>query len=283
MNNQYNVAMSWLNRGIATIPIMYRSKRPNFSALYTSGDVDNKGKPTWDRMKTELPTVDNLRQWYRHLSNIAVVCGWRNLVIVDFDRLDAHDMWLALYPSYTATYTVSTGRGYHYYYYINDPPPHTLKWWGGDVKVSGYCLAPDSVHPSGRVYRATNQADIMTIESINEILPESVFEYVDGGLPCIPDNDPFAPTIRTSGGYTDINEKVSITRFFSDYERTGDNWLRVKCPLHDDRKPSAWLDTRRNRFGCHKCINGSLSVIDFYAQIQGISTDESVRRLKEMI
>ena len=285
VNALIEVAMSWLDQGIATIPIMYRSKRPNFQALYATGDIDGQGKPTWDRLKTELPTRQNIDTWYKTISNIAVVTGNQNLVIVDFDNLPAYELWMQLYgiKGYMNTYTVHTGRGYHLYFYVEDMPPHTLKWAGGEIKASGYCLIPPSTHPSGRAYKAIHpDMPILDIGSIYDILPEGVFNYQQEFVPCMSAPDPiWTPTL--SGNYSEINQQVRILSFFPDARRTGNGWYTVFCPLHSDGenhgRASGWIDDRRNRFGCHSCVSGSLSAIDFYARLKNISASDAAHEL----
>lgn len=282
-------AMSWLKRGIATIPIMYKSKRPFFQRLKETNDVNN-GRPTWDRMKTELPTEQDFEVWYKTVSNIAVVVGWQNLVIVDFDKLSAYEFWMQVYGTqgWADTYTVYTGRGYHLYYYIEQVPKHTLKWYGGEIKASGYCLIPPSIHPTHTPYKVANQeVPIMHLESIHDILPQDIFKNHEVKLPCIPpprslDDDIWMP--KTELPYTHINQNVSILKFFPDIVGCdGLRWHTVYCPFHDDGathgRPSGWVDTYKNRFGCHACVTGSLSVIDFYMRLKNVDAETAVREL----
>lgn len=283
MNQQQQVAMFWLAQGIATIPILYRSKRPSFMALARTGDIDQNGKPTWERLKTELPSKLDILQWYDPLSNIAVICGWQNLVIVDFDDLVAYDTWMQIYgqEGWADTYTVCTGRGYHLYYYIEDIPAYTMKWTGGEIKASGYCLCPPSIHPSGARYKATEN-EIMDIGSIYDILPESVFRHEAEPCRRLPQNNPFAP--HPQGQYSSVKDTARILSFFPDARRTGNGWYTVYCPFHGDGTQrghaSGWIDDNRNRFGCHACINGSLSVIDFYMRLNGVDTATAIQELK---
>lgn len=274
--------MSWLDQGIATIPILYRSKRPNFAALMETGDIDQDGKPTWDRMKNNLPGKLDILTWYKSpLSNIAVICSWQNLVIVDFDNMDAYDLWIQLYgqEGWADTYTVCTGRGYHLYYYIEDMPKYTMKWVGGEIKASGYCLCPPSVHPTGTAYKAID-TPIMDIKSISDLLPDEIFNHV--GMPCREVQlDPFSPAVP--GGFSDIKDSIRILSFFPDAKRTGNGWYTVYCPFHGDGTQrghaSGWIDDNRNRFGCHACVTGSLSVIDFYMRLHNVDAETAVREL----
>ena len=268
-------AYHWLEMGIITIPIFYRSKRP---AL-----------PSWQPYKATLPTNKEIESWYKTVSNIAVVCGHNNLVILDFDNPAAHDLWLETYGQMGCadTYAIRTGRGYHYYYYMEEVPPHTMKWQGGEVKSSGYCLTFPSTHPTGRKYiEVTPGQPIMNVKSIYDVLPESVFSTAPtrlrSELPSTPFN-PWQPQPQANGRCDDINERVSILHLLPDAKPSSNGWYVVKCPLHNDRKASAWIDPSRNRFGCHKCVNGSLSVIDLYMEIHNVDLQTSISELDKMI
>jgi len=269
--NNYDIALSWLDKGVGVIPCHYRSKRPVFS---------------WDHLKTELPTEKQIKEWFSgKLTNIGVIMGFNNLGVIDFDNLDAYQLWLNTYGrlGYADTYTVKTGRGFHLYFYVQDYPPHTMKWKGGECKFSGYVLAPNSIHPAGRTYKATNpEVPILDIASIYEILPEDVFNYQQESGPCMPLPDSiWSPVIQ--GNYSEINQQVRILSFFPDARRTGNGWYTVKCVLHDDKNASAWIDDNRNRYGCHACHNGSLSVIDFYSRLRNIAVSDAVNELQCMI
>jgi hypothetical protein len=287
MNTLQQVAMSWLDRGIASLPISYRSKRPNFSALTKTGDIDENGRPTWERMKTELPSESDLVLWYGSgISNIGIVTGHQNLVVVDFDNCHAFDLWMATYGSrYASTYKVTSGRGWHLYYYIEDMPVYTMSWIGGEIKCSGYVLAPPSIHPSGKPYRAaSSDVDIMTISSIYDILPESVFFKQEEFGPCIvAKHDVWNPAIQGQGnGYFNAKQEVSILSLFPTARHTGNGWYSVSCPFHNDNHNSGWINTNKNRYGCYACVNGSLSVVDVYMRLHSCDLETAVNQLRNL-
>ncbi len=77
------------------------------------------------------------------------VSGW--LAAADFDRMDTYNDWQHRQPELAkALPTVETARGRHCYFRGEG---RTTKFNGGDLKYSGYCVVPPSVHPSGSVYR----------------------------------------------------------------------------------------------------------------------------------
>ncbi len=75
-------AQKWNDAGIATIPIGYRAKRPDFTALKRVGSIDHNGRAIWETYQKQLPTKAELKEWFNtRLRNIAIVTGWQNLVI----------------------------------------------------------------------------------------------------------------------------------------------------------------------------------------------------------
>lgn len=269
--------LDFIDMGIAVIPISYRSKRPNKRYL-PNGE--------WQQYQNKKPCRSGVEEWLNDpLCNFAVVCGWNGLVIVDFDNVHAHEIWIQSYgiAGFADTYTVSTGRGWHYYFFVEDAPPHTMKWVGGEVKASGYCLIPPSIHPTGRRYEAVcPDNEIMTIGSIYEILPESVFApQYNSREPAVNSYDAWNPAPQLQGGIcADLNQSWRILDQFPDARRTGNGWFTVQCPLHSDGQHwSGWIDDNRNRYGCHACVTSSLSAIDFNMALRQCSFDEAIARM----
>ena len=158
--NTLEVAQNWLHIGIATIPILARSKSPALDS--------------WGEYQERLPTMFELTAWFGESGyNLAVVTGWQNLVIVDFDDMGAFSSWLAELTQSNAarvltTYRVSTARGMHLYFYV-DEPTRAGKMPNVDIKAAGgYALAPPSIHPSGALYVGTDRPEnIQHVESID--------------------------------------------------------------------------------------------------------------------
>ena len=112
MNEIYETAKFWKSWGIATIPIAYGSKQP---------------KVKWLPYTEQLPTDSELQNWYGNTqSNIAIVTGWQDLCILDFDdeeKLMTWRMWVDdearvhhnMLPTtiYKNTRIHHTSRGYH--------------------------------------------------------------------------------------------------------------------------------------------------------------------------
>lgn len=259
--------------GIPVIPISYRSKRPNKRYL-PNGE--------WRQYQNEKPCRSDIERWVNDVfSNFAVICN-SNFVIVDFDNVAAHDLWLETYgmAGYADTYAVSTGRGFHYYYFVEDGIGVTLKWFGGEIKASGYCLIPPSIHPSGRKYEAIcPDNEIMTISSLDEIFPPGLFDNIPQEAP-LREFDPFTTTLQGFDVCENINQTWRILDYFPNARKTGNGWYSAKCIFHDDKHASAWIDDKRNRYGCHSCVNGSYSAIDFYMQLHRCDVQTALRMMR---
>ena len=279
-------AQKWQDCGIATIPCGFKAKKPDFTALKRVGSIDHNGRAIWERYQSQLPTRAELKEWFStNLRNIAIITGWQNLVILDIDDVALYVVW-QMWATHTrrellSTYRVKTSRGIHLYYYMQNPPETGLKWAGIDLKAAGgYCLIDPSTHPSGAKYAAIEN-EILSVENVESILPSELIqalpERVQTAPPCMcVDSGPFA--IRDDKPSSFVKSSRQILDFFPGVVVRG-RFVSVRCPLHDDKHSSGWIDTEKNRYGCQSCVNGSLSVIDLYALLNNIDPKLAIKEL----
>lgn len=123
-------------RGLATIPVAARGKRPLFAGW-------RRADPSaWDGARAD--------------ANVGVVCGARSggLVVLDFDEPEGVQAAFGMRPERVADHTLvaRTSRGWHVY--AIDPGRATSSPWVGlDVRAEGsMVVAPPSVHPAGVRY-----------------------------------------------------------------------------------------------------------------------------------
>jgi hypothetical protein len=280
-----DTALQWHNEGIATIPIRYRSKRPMFP---------------WKTYQEKLPDEADIKEWFKSkFCNMAVITGYRNLTILDFDTPDIWQLWeswinIQMPNLLCQTYRVKTRRGQHVYLFLENPPERTLKIRNEqnqtliDVKAAGgYCLAPYSIHPSGHRYTGFNlPSNIVTVGSLDEVLPCMLMEkataeieipqYQNGSC----DIWSITPELQNGDAIAWIKSNRSVLEFFPHAVSSGGNrWYKVLCPFHNDHSESGWIDTQRDRFGCQACMNGSLDVIDLYAMLKKVDRKQAIREL----
>ena len=294
-------AIKWKSNGISTIPIQFRDKKP-ISRLLPDGK--------WESYKTTLPTDTELTRWFSSsLRNIGLVVGWQHLLVVDFDNLDSYKKWLLWCARKggiaeevsSRSYLVYTSRGVHVYVYTSNTELNR-KLPGIDIKAQGgYVLIPPSIHPSGVVYSSPNEkAPIMRINELSDIIPGELLldetnntEYQNSALGNVLKSvsrsrvdDPWASAVDVPDPTIDLIQQIrsrhSVVDYFPDARKTSRDgrWLRAKCPFHDDKNPSFWIDTVRGLCGCFGgCTPKALDVINLHARLHGVSLKEAVRDL----
>lgn len=301
MSTTLTNAERWLANGIAPIPILARGK---------------KAARPWLEYQRTLPALQEVRTWFANDTlNLGVVTGWRGLTVLDFDSWPAYNRWLwyALRSHARGTmgfiacdtYRVRTSRGMHVYTRLEQPvKSRAIRSLGVDVKgAGGYVVAPPSIHPSGAIYtpEGSPRLQLLSSTTLGDLLPvaELVRAAVDDPDPdspvriTLPDlgqvagADPWEAASRVvefdrARGLARIKSSFRIEDWFPDRTRSSRDgrWFLARCPWHDDRSPSFWIDTTRQLCGCHAgCTPQPLDVIDLFARTCSLSNDEAIRVL----
>jgi len=245
--NTYQTALKWHNLGIACIPILSGSKSPALDS--------------WKPYMMRLPTMRELKAWFGKVGyGLAVVTGWSDLVVVDWDDSLAYSRWLAcldgVYPLVARTYRVQTRRGVHLYFRCQD-----VQGWKGpnvDVKAAGgYVLAPPTVHPSGHQYAAVGSVEsIQRVKEFTDLLPEYKVGTIEThAVQARREIDPFdaAMQAREKVGVTvdEIKARVTWPMILPGLQANR-GYHKTKCPIHKENDPSfvIYRDGRAHCFGC---------------------------------
>ena len=300
--SKINYAKRFLENGISVIPLRHRGKEPE-SAMMGG---------TWERYKTELPTEYQVACWLASgWQNYGVVAGWDNLAMIDFDNADAFQLWqtyyeqqlVRIYELKTPPFIVKSARGAHVYIRLYGTEANQ-KRQGVDVKVHGYVVGPESIHPSGAVYTA--QGDDFNFPQVFHLdtwLPAELFPHVApsasvGHLEALqmtfdkPSQgvyDPFAVASGQGGAGIDllstVKASVRIENMFPDAIKTSADgrWLAARCIFHDDKKPSFWIDTRRQLCGCQVCGMKPMDAINLYARMHNMSDRDAVSAMAQEV
>lgn len=294
MNISY-FSHNFLQLGIAIIPVQYQDKRPEYKLLPNS---------SWEPFKTRLPTELELNAWLQYRINYGVIAGWNNLAILDFDSATSYTQW-SLWATrkgglagFTANqgFRVYSARGVHFYVRLAHRE-RNRKLDKLDIKFDGYVLGPGSVHPSGAVYTAqyTDRFIFPVIETLSDILPvELLRQHTEQtisnlNLPAIQAQDPWtvASKPRASGNVIGkIKNHLRLESLFPGHHKISHDgrWLMVNCPLHDDKHPSMWIDTRDQICGCFAgCTEKPLDVINLYARLNSIDNSSAIGLLAESV
>ena len=148
-------ALSLWRRGLSVIPV----PRP-CSGAPAQGPGDGKTPIIpWKPYQDRRPTEDEIRTWFQHEQNIAIVTGRvSGVVVVDADSPEAR-RWITRHLHYTPWQT-KTARGFHLFY--RHPGGHVsnrahVETSKGRLALDargdgGYVVAPGSVHATGATY-----------------------------------------------------------------------------------------------------------------------------------
>jgi hypothetical protein len=268
MTTPLEAALTWHNLGIATIPLLARDKRPALDG--------------WRRYQSEMPRLRDLNMWFGSgRYNIAVLCGWRGLVVLDFDDEDVCDHWSDLTPA-PDTYQVTTSRGRHLYYYCREDT-ECVKGPGWDVKAAGgYVVGVPSIHPSGHQYHPFmywEPGQIATIQSIWNLI-----EKPDPPMPLTHStpSDPWAIAMRPdsngpSSSIAEVKARLTLHQLLGLPHNGRRHMLQCPLPGHDDENASfaVFADDRFYCFGCQRYGD----VLDFVALRDGLTVAEALRLL----
>ena len=269
-------ALFWLDAGIATVPLCYRSKKPLIP---------------WTEFKSKLPTAGQIEQWYIAPRNIALVCGWQNLIVLDFDAPECYAAWYCLMLEHnekmTNTYRVMSNRGIHVYYYLSEPIRlGSIQNALFEVKSSGrLCTTPPSIHESGKPYTSLDNPENIRTVKPEWILNYSPVQFQPIAAPILK-RSRYAPTILNDsqiGIVEQIKSQIKIKSLFGIFDVLDNEgrYLRTHCPLHG-HKNNFWIDTKSNMGGCYAGC-GTFDIIGLFAKMNNLSMSEAVLELRRML
>jgi len=266
--NTLNAALKYLSAKIAPIPI-WRDEGKNPKITRTQ------------EFNSELPTVDQIERWFTRWpdANIGLITGYWQLCALDFDDQASFDAWVSQgqWDYIAPTWVVSTGRGFHVWFrVVGEIGPSTNYTYQNHHILArcrgGYCIAPPSMHHTGRKYETVVNAVPAPIDSIEDVL--------DGWeiwRPAAPQaqNRPILPQT----GQIRLEDLIPIPE---NSKRAGrHNAYQIPCPFsqnhqHGDRRPSGWLNVEQQRFGCNSCWPGQWwDAANVYAMLFGVTNDEA--------
>jgi hypothetical protein len=125
-----------------------------------------RGAIEWAPLQRRRPAEKTLRCWWGQNPEygIAVIAGEisGNLIARDFDVADSYQEWATRFPDFAKVLpTVVTSRGFHVYcrgdldqiWKATPAGGLTIVFDDGELRGSGLCVLPPTLHKSGHVYR----------------------------------------------------------------------------------------------------------------------------------
>lgn len=247
--------------------------------------IKHKGKNSliaWKKWQDVPQGTSIVRWWFERKypqCNLGVMCG-RGLAVVDFDDICAYESWDSALKE---GYTVRTGKGVHVYFWVREKFYRTFSFEGGEIKGSGYVVAPPSVHENGNTYEYM-WGGIQTIGNLAELGIKYKMQKLvttdripQRGKAGEKDSRPgvVGKIIRTVG------LKEYLSRFTDLFVITNQN-LMCRCPFHDDHDPSMIIHEDQGWCYCfapHCQAHRRMDVINVASMIHGISIREAIRML----
>jgi hypothetical protein len=151
------------------------------------------------------------------------------------------------------------------------------------VEIKRACLvAPSAV---GGVAYTRGAGEIMSADAIK--IFSSLSKPGTRTAYCLEADRARRAHLHGSGLIVKIKEHWSIEKVFLTYRPAAElqgrgRYKQTRCPFHDDNKPSFYLDTELQIFGCHGCqVHGD--VINLYARFEGIDNREAIKRMGQAL
>jgi len=265
-------ALTWLERGAALLPAQHNSKH----LVYGWGPYQRKVTTPKEAQKV----------WGKGSKYNLVVVAPPSLLMLDFDDSVLCGRWQdEISSGYCLTYQETTPRGWRVFYWCDFRPEPGINLVKG-VEIKKFCLVSPS-QLKGFIYSPIDPS--LPILEVSD--PSKILFPLLSGIPHTPATHNLeigaaARTGKTDDVITRIKAAIPILDMVSIYsdirfkkDREG-RWQNGRCPFHDDKYPSLWVDTERQLFGCHACgVHGD--VINFYARINNLTVKAAIRTLAE--
>jgi len=263
------LALDWISRGAELVPVQPGSKHlvAGFGAR-----------------QAHITDSDGVRAWLvDRRCGFGVVLG--RFACLDFDTWQAYGDWRHG-PGYEVQTVIErTARGAHVFFELASPmPPRVGPVW--EWKTSGVVICAPSRHPFGVAYERLTDYPIPLLDTSQ--LPVS-FSL---SIPARPSSKPALPaatpqtTMGARGLIVRIKAAVPITDLLpSGLQFAGaGRYQSARCPFHDDRRASFWVDTERRLWGCMAVScpqHGTHDAINLYAALNGCTLREAVSALRK--
>ena len=275
-------AFVWLDEGMSIVPAQPRSKVVRIP---------------WRRFEVLPPSKETIKYWFSSgVMNMAVVCGSGGLLVLDFDQAENYIAWYAKAGELANTYTEKTRRGYHLFYKVDDSVNRCFLECQA-LGLGHLCLVAPSIHPTGAIYFSPDAGN-----PIRKVKTAELFTLLSDPVKPEPASNPGGPdqvrAVRYSGSdlLSKIKAALPLLSYVSQFTEVkpsnqGQGLYIGRCPLHEDKHPSFWVNSRLDIWGCfasscpgHTKSHSSMyprgrDVINLYALIHGLPTSEAIKNL----
>lgn len=161
------------------LPRMWRVPFQQGWSCFTVPVREKRPSIAWRAFQAAAPALEQVEQWARRPSNVAICTGTASgIVVLDLDSDEA--IREAEQLGLPKTVTVKTGKGHHVFF---RHPGGTIKnragiFPGADIRGDGgYVIAPGSEHPSGARYSWIDSPEVTALAPMPDWLLTRVASY----------------------------------------------------------------------------------------------------------
>lgn len=267
------IAMAWRETGVSCVPCFPHSKTPMLTK--------------WLELELTLPEPGAIRRWFRSgLANIAVISGTGLLQILDFDNPEKYRQWAIRAGELANTLTETTGRGVHCFFKVDQPESKVFQECEAFGLPGHLCTTYPSIHPNGSFYQFISHTGGVILDvtkpQLFSLLSETPGHHNPGPVTPVP--------TQTGAPGTDLVSRIKAAYPLLKYlqeigvelKPTGSGFYLGKCPLHNDKKPSMWVQASRQIWGCYNpgCPGHPRGdVINLFAAIHHITAYEAIQQM----
>lgn len=242
-NPLFERALWWLSFGVDLVPV-----QPGRKAIVNGFGPYQK----------RITSLAEARPWFEtRQCNLAVVCGsGPGLVAIDFDDPAAFSSWLADHDIQTLVETsCQAGRGH---VFVFDPGAVNATVANCEVRARDrvVTVAPSLVE--GARYGILRNCEILRAD-VDELFPylapssNNAKPQVTARAQTFDRRDSLIAKIKQARTILAYASSLLSERHFGLRSSDGGRgrWWSGRCPFHDDKRPSFWVDSERGLFGCH--------------------------------
>lgn len=206
--------------------------------------------------QNRIDSADGIEFWFgERKSNLAVITP-PGALLLDFDSQDTF-ISFASQSSAAGTYTESTPRG-GCHAFLHTTEPVTGRPVEG-LELKAFAVSFPSV-VEGNSYKIVQDVPILRIDPKTAL--EGFLTVTEAKYRVNPSESVLGlPEVNKGHNYGllgKVKENWPLTGYLRYFEpkmilRGNGRWLSGICPWHDDHRPSLWVDSTRDLWGCHAC------------------------------
>lgn len=230
----------------------------------------------WGKINNYLYDEKKLLDFISNNKKYGIVCGYGNLVIIDFDKEEVQDELINLFP--TTFTTKSAGKGlYHLYYICDEQKGFRVNDINGervaDIQGEGTYIVAPNTELKGKKYEIIKDVEISKInmETIRKIFSPYLSMEKTKKKSSIESKDHEVKQIMERIKVPDLLRQWGIPL----------NKNPTECPFHDSSGGKC-LSYNDNLWHCFHCDSGG-TVINLVMEKEGLSFYHAKKKLAEQL